>query len=190
MFAASCIPAYFLSALWLPIPKWVYILVVVAATVQVVAWMVLLNIVRRHWNLISEALPVISKWTLGLSALALTVKLLLQLGSTIPALSQMAYGFRPIVIAYLHLVLLGVITLFLLGHMFATGVLSVTRLAVIGLIVFVVGILLNEIVLMIQGIAAISYNSIPHTNEILLGIALVLFSGILLVNLSQINESH
>lgn len=190
MFAAACIPAYFLSALWMPIPNWVYVLVVAAAAVQFIAWVLLFNLVRHHWHLISENLPVISKWILGLSALALTVKLLLQLGSTIPALSQLAYGFRPIVIAYLHLVLLGVITLFLLGYMFGTGVLSVTRLAVTGLIIFVLGIMLNEIVLMIQGVAAISYNSIPHTNEILLGIALVMFSGILLVNLSQINESH
>ncbi len=190
MFAVACLPAYFLSALWMPIPTWVYVSVIVAAAVQVIAWVLLLDIVRRHWHLIHENLPVVSKWALILSALALTVKLLLQLGSTIPALSQLAYGFRPIVIAYLHLVLLGVMTIFLLGYMFASGVLSITRLAVSGLIVFVLGILLNEIVLMIQGIAAISYNSIPFTNEMLLGIALVMFSGILLVNLSQISHPH
>lgn len=67
---------------------------------------------------------------------------------------------------------------------------SVTRLAVTGLIIFVLGIMLNEIVLMIQGVAALSYNSIPHTNEILLGIALVMFSGILLVNWSQMKLNH
>ena len=31
LFVLACVPAYFLSALWLPLPKWVYLLVVVAA---------------------------------------------------------------------------------------------------------------------------------------------------------------
>lgn len=190
MFAIACVPAYFLSALWMPIPQWVYVSVIIAAAVQVIAWVLLLDIIRHHWQLIHENLPVVSKWAIVLSALALTVKLLLQLGSTIPALSHLAYGFRPIVIAYLHLVLLGVITIFLLGYMFATGVLSITRLAVSGWMVFILGILLNEIVLMIQGIAALSYNSIPFTNEILLSIALVMFAGIFLVNLSQNHQPH
>ena len=37
---------------------------------------------------------------------AFAVKILLQLGSVIPAVSQFAFGFRNVVIAYLHLILL------------------------------------------------------------------------------------
>ncbi|HEX6915552.1 MAG TPA: hypothetical protein VF145_09945, partial [Chitinophagaceae bacterium] len=37
LFALACIPAYFLSALWLPIPMAVYILVVISAVAQVIA---------------------------------------------------------------------------------------------------------------------------------------------------------
>jgi hypothetical protein len=40
---------------------------------------------------------------LCLSAIALSIKLLLQLGAVIPALSTWAFGLRPIVIGYLHL---------------------------------------------------------------------------------------
>ena len=59
-------------------------------------------------------MPYFLKYILLFVGFALSAKFLLQLGSTIPALSQLGFGFRPIVIAYLHLVLLAVISLFLL----------------------------------------------------------------------------
>jgi hypothetical protein len=185
LFAAACVPAYFLSVLWMPIPVWVYVLVVVAAFVQLIAWIIFSKQVFQHLTYLKKQISITGKWLLLLSACALTVKLLLQLGSTIPELSHLAYGFRPIVIAYLHLVLLGVITLFLIGYIFSNplaGISSVTRT---GIITFVSGVLLNEMVLMIQGVAALSYNSVPYTNELLLLVALLMFTGILLVCIAQ-----
>ena len=44
------------------------------------------------------------------------MKLSLQMVSVVPSLSTLTVGFRPIVIGYLHLVLLGVITIFLIGY--------------------------------------------------------------------------
>jgi len=109
----------------------------------------------------------------------------LQLGSTIPFLSQLAYGFRPIVIAYLHLVLLGVITLFLIGFIIANDYILAGRKTSAGIFIFTVGIILNEVVLMIQGISNLNYTYIPNTNEALLLIGIIMFAGILLVNISQ-----
>jgi len=40
LFTSACIPAYFLSALWLPISIWLYIIIVMAAFIQVAAWLV------------------------------------------------------------------------------------------------------------------------------------------------------
>ena len=116
--------------------------------------------------------------------MALTVKLFLQFGSTIPSLSDLAFGFRPIVIGYLHLVLLGVITLFLLGYMFAKNYFIANKKTFNGAFVFATGVILNEALLMIQGTAAISYTTIPFINEMLLGTALILFSGALLMIIS------
>jgi hypothetical protein len=44
--------------------------------------------------------------------------------------------------------------------------------------VFSTGVLLNEIILAIQGIASFSYTPIPYVNELLFITALILFSGI------------
>jgi hypothetical protein len=78
------------------------------------------------------------------------------LGSTIPALSQLAFGFRPIVIAYLHLVLLAIISLFLF-FIYANHLIHFNKQIKIGIIIFSIGVLLNEIILAIQGIASFSY---------------------------------
>ena len=187
LFALAVVPAYFLSTLWMPIPLWVYLLVVIAAFAQIAGWIRLINILRSKWPLLKNNIPPTAKRILVLSALALTAKLLLQLGSTIPSLSDLAFGFRPIVIGYLHLVLLGVITLFLLGYMFAEKYFHINKMAIAGAIVFVGAVILNEVFLMVQGVAAITYTPIPFINEMLLGSALLLFLGSLLIVFSKRN---
>ena len=120
---------------------------------------------------------------------ALTLKLVLQMVSTVPAISNLAFGFRPIVIAYLHLVLLVIVSLFLLAIMYGTGLLKATIKSKIPLLVFTGGAILNEIVLAIQGVAALSYTVIPHVNGILFCIALILWISIFLFILAQFSTS-
>ena len=47
-----------------------------------------------------------------------------------------------------------------------------------GVIIFSIGVLLNEIILAVQGIASFSYTIIPFANEMLFGAAIILVSGI------------
>ncbi len=182
LFAAACLPAFFLSALWLPMPLWLYLIVIISAVSQIVGWILLVRILVKQKEKLLASLTIHAKWLLTLSALALTVKLILQLGSTIPALSTLAYGYRPIVIAYLHLILLGVFTLFLLGYIMNENMLPLNRKLILGIIVFTSGILFNELLLLIQGVAAISYVPIPFINELLLLAAGILFTGMLFMN--------
>ena len=118
LFFASCFPAYFLSTLWLDLPLWIYILTVIAALIQVFTWFKLLFILIRNKLDIVENYPFFLRYILLFIGFALSVKFLLQLGSTIPTVSQLAFGFRPVVIAYLHLVLLAIISLFLLFYIY------------------------------------------------------------------------
>jgi hypothetical protein len=59
--------------------------------------------------------------------------------------------------------------------------LSLSSITYTGIFIFTAGVILNEIVLMVQGISYLNYINIPYINEILLAIALVLFSGIVLM---------
>ena len=185
LFAAACIPAYFLSALWLPIPVWVYVLVVMAAFSQLAGWIITIQQIKKQLPFIGKAIISLSKSLFLLSCIALSIKLLLQLGSTIPSLSKIAFGFRPIVIGYLHLILLGVISLFLLGFMIAENYIHLNSLTTRGIKIFTVGVIINELLLMIQGVAAMSYSLIPFINEALLFAACIIVTGITLLNISQ-----
>ncbi len=182
LFALACIPAYFLSALWMPIPWYIYLLVLLSALAQCAGWGLYIKHLLRYRNQIKEIFSLKAKPILLLAAAALTIKLLLQLGSTHPALSQLAFGFRPIVIGYLHLVLLGVISLFILGFIVSMNVGVRSPYFMKGLWIFVAGIMLNELLLMLQGITGLSYIMIPLINELLLGAAIVMLLGAAIFN--------
>jgi hypothetical protein len=184
VFMVACVPTYFLSALWLPLPTWLYILIVIATVAQLFAGLWLLINVRLSLKT-NTYFSIAGKWIIGLSGIAFSLKLFLQAGSTIPALSQFAFGFRPIVIGYLHLVLLAVTSLFILGYTISNSYITVKSLTKNALVVFILGVMINELLLMSQGVAAISYSIIPYSNELLLGAALIMFVGIVLLNLSQ-----
>ncbi len=187
LFAAAAVPAYFLSTLWMDLSLPVYIVVVLSAFVQLAGFISLAVLLKPKWKEVKKHIPVTAAYIITLSAIALLAKLLLQLGSTIPSLSDLAFGFRPIVIGYLHLVLLGVITLFLLGYIFAEKYFYLNKLTIAGAFIFTTAVILNEILLMVQGTAAITYTEIPYINQMLLGTALLLFSGALLISCTKIN---
>lgn len=190
LFVLACVPAYFLSALWLPIPLIVYLLVVLAAALQLIGWIfLLLKIIKYKAAILSNVLKD-AKIVLILSALALSIKLLLQAGSTIPYLSKIAFGFRPVVIGYLHLVLLGVITLFMIAYTKMNNFIFTNRTGNWGIIIFIAGIILNELFLMIQGISYMSYINVPYINELLLGAAICMLGGVLLLNLGVRKRSN
>lgn len=183
LFAGSCLPAYFLSALWLSMPSWVYAIIVISAFSQLVAWILFLKqLLPKYQNLTTQySKP--ANWLILFSGIAVSIKFLLQAASTIPSISTLAFGFRPIVIAYLHLILLGVITLFLIANFLSSKLVPLTKNLLAGIIIFVFGIIFNECLLMSQGVAAILENSILYINEWLLFAAFLLFLGMSLLNL-------
>ena len=185
LFALAGIPAYFLSTLWANLPAWLYALVVAAASAQVIGWYILVTVLRKNMANLKTAFNRVVLILFLIVALALTLKLFLQIGSTIPGISKLAFGFRPIVIAYLHLVLLLIISVFLLAFMTGTGLIRTNKLARYALIAFTGGAILNESVLAVQGIFSFSYTVVPLANEALFGIAVLLVSAAVLLFYSQ-----
>ncbi len=184
LFFWSCIPAYFLSTLWANIPIWLYVIVVIAAIVQIIAWFKFLNNVKKASSL-SANFQKFSKYLFLFVTIAFTIKLILQLGSTIPVLAKLAFGFRPVVIAYLHLVLLAVISVFVLAYLYTFNFIKVNKTTLIAFSVFIIGIFFNELVLAVQGFASFSYISIKYVNETLFGISLLLLTGTVMIVISQ-----
>lgn len=182
LYAGSCIPAYLLSTLWLHLPTWLYIIVVISGLIVLLGWLWFINQLRDKLSILLAEVPKLAKWLMGLSATAFTIKVLLQAGSTIPSLNNMAFGYRPIVIGYLHLIFLGVITLFVLGYLVYENYLRVNKTLIAGSCAFVIGIILNELALMVQGLSGMVYYNMPYINEMLLIISFLMFVGIVIIN--------
>lgn len=189
LFAFACIPCYFLSILWLKIDQAFLLIVAAAALIQVIALYLFLKSTFQNLASLKSSILSIGVNLLSLSLLAFTIKISLQLASTMPSLNQLAYGFRPIVIGYLHLVLLGFVTLFLLGYAIANLHMRFNKMLINGALLFTSGIILNELFLMLQGVSAMQLISIPYINEVLFAIAILLVSGASVLLRSQVKHS-
>ena len=189
LFLIACVPAYFLSALWLPIPRLIYVLVVIAVFLQLAGWLITLRLINKSLPQIRNSLSPFARLLLVLCGIALTIKLLLQAGSVIPSLSQLAFGFRPVVIGYLHLVLLGIISLFIIAYSIAFRLVPVNKTTKAGIIIFVCGIIINEILLMLQGIANMDYSPLPFVNSALFAAAVILLSGAIVISCGQLRAN-
>jgi len=181
LFVASCVPSFFLSVLWLDIPDWLFIGVVVSAIFQFIALIIFISNISGVYNKLKKQLNPLLQMLLLFAFIAMSIKISLQLFSTIPALSELAFGFRTIVIAYLHLVLLAFISVFLLAYIFMEKLVAVTPASIIAIILITGGIFMNELILLIQGMASFTYTIIPYANESLVVVSAIIFSGLLLL---------
>ncbi|MEJ7779608.1 MAG: hypothetical protein WKF68_08455 [Daejeonella sp.] len=184
LFCFACIPAYLLSVLWFSFPGIVFLLILIAVIAQLFGWLLMIKVFVRNRPFILERFSRYGRLLLLLSAIAFTIKLLLQVGSIHPALSQLSYGFRPIIIGYLHLVLLGVTSIFIIGYIISFKLVPVSPKLIYGTFIFVAGIIINELLLMVQGVAALTYSVIPYIQIGLLIAAGILFAGISLMFVS------
>lgn len=187
VFFVSCFPGYFLSVLWFSIPSWLYLLIIVAAVSQFLVFLFWLRanlstIKAVIHGQITRAIRVL----LVLVTMAFVLKLMLQVLSVFPALSRFAYGYRPIVIAYLHLVLLVIISMFLLLYLFKTKALQENFFVRVFLIILLLGIFANELFLVLQGLSPITGIYIAKTPLILALVSGIICMGILGILMGQI----
>src|SRR5690554_4011904 len=185
----STLITYVLSVLWLKIPTWLYVITIAFSVIQFVIWVNILLLISRKKGEILNRQPVFLQYFLKFAGLCLTLKFTFQLLSVIPSLSQFVFGVRSIIIAYLHLILLAVISLFLLYYIYANKLLTLNKTSKIGLIGFAVGIFLNEFILAIQGMSAFGYILIPKINTMLFVAALVMVLSLVFVVFGSIQKN-
>lgn len=104
---AAVLPTYFLSVLWSGPASVFYIIGGIGALLQLAA---LLLLCKEFWPRRKRLHGLIQ-----VSLLAFASKIILQGLSALPLVAQMAYEHRNLVIAYLHLVLLGFVSLYFIA---------------------------------------------------------------------------
>ncbi|MBS1977310.1 MAG: hypothetical protein JST46_08050 [Bacteroidetes bacterium] len=146
-------PAYVLTALWTKPGLAFNAIGFIAGLMQIVACFYLLtamsSVPSDAWRAISR----ITRRLLTLAIISFVVKIVLQLLSSFPAIAQLAYENRNIVIAYLHLVLLGMFTLALMAWYHEQ---QIVRLRVFWTGTFVLSFIVLELVLVISGFTEIT----------------------------------
>jgi hypothetical protein len=125
--AICTLPAYILSVLWSKPGYGFNVVAGVTGFVQIIALIMLIDLVIKNFREIKLNFTRPVLLFLSIILLCLVIKSLLQFISSIPYIAQMAYELRPIVIAYLHLVLVGVISLSLLVWYYESDLLAKTQ---------------------------------------------------------------
>jgi len=185
LFTLAIVPNYFLAVLWLHPPLWLYSIIIAgAALLWVALWYAILSVKPVIKQLLHHT-PTAAKWVGRLAALALCIKIVLQGFSVIPSLNQLVFGFRPIVIGYLHLVFLGISTLFIIAYGIQQHYITISKTISKAIYAFTAGVILNEALLMAQGLAALWYINIPFINQLLLAAAVTMFSSCFVMSSCQ-----
>jgi hypothetical protein len=148
LLATACIPAYILSTLWAK-PGYIFnIIGAIAGLVQCFGLAVLIKLLRENLSGIKQGFTGYSKLLLIIALIGFTLKLLLQLISASPPIAQMAYELRPVVIAYLHLVLVGIVSSFFVAWYLEKNLLK-KRTAKSSIILYVMSFLGMELCLLL-----------------------------------------
>ena len=157
LFNIACVPAFALSVLWNE-PGIVFnIIGGVAALLQVAGVVYIVkDIALLQWhNRFSQSL-----FTLAIIAFA--VKNILQLASAFPVVAHMAAAYRNFVIAYLHLVLLGFVSLFAISVILQVYQFTVSRFIRICFYVFLLAFITTELLLVLNASEVLTGFPIPH----------------------------
>lgn len=177
LYLFACIPAYGLSILWWPLTTWSYILSALAALAQIFALYLFTKDLKDVYVKFKSLIPKPAIVLFNISYGAFALKNIFQLFTLIPFVQHFAFGIRSVIIGYLHLIFLGMTSLFLLGFILNEFIYFFNTRNIYAMLVFAGLVVSNEILLFSQSIAAFFNELLPFSNQLLLIVAIGLFSS-------------
>lgn len=173
----ACIPAYVLSVLWAKPGVAFNFIGVVVALVQLFGAILVFRSLRQWWSVHKRTLYTQTAFLFKLVLAALVLKLLLQLASSDPGLALFVDEYRPIVIAYLHLVLIGVVTIFLIGWLIQKRILK--QGMTFALWIFIGGFVISQLLILFSPwVGSLTTLNILSYHKILFLVSLMMVAGV------------
>ncbi|HPH47271.1 MAG TPA: hypothetical protein PLJ60_09645 [Chryseolinea sp.] len=166
-------PTYFLSTLWADPGLLFNIIGFIGAIIQIISLYCFIQVIRP---LKFEPTYPKNKVLLLIAFFSLILKSILQLVSAHPQIAHLAFDIRSFIIAYLHLVLIGVITLFLLGWYIEKNVVEIKSSASIYFIV--IGFVGSELVMVLMGTSFFQFLSFTSPPVLLFLFSIVIVWGL------------
>jgi len=181
--ALTVVPAYFLSLLWLKLPAFLYWAGTLSGIIQLIAVVYLFPLFKLVKKNIVHSRSGLTRLLWCLACCCFAIKVILQAGSALPSLANLAFGFRPVVIAYLHLCFLGIISFFIIGY-FDLLLPEAHKISRPGAFLFISGVVIQEIILMLQGFEMMGLQIIPRLNILLFAAAVIIGTGLATIAVS------
>jgi len=186
---AACFPTYLISILWTIPSALIYIIGGVGTGLQIVAFGFLANEIRVRYSSALLAVKRTGGWLLLISFLSFLIKLTLQFACVFPGLNKFVFGYRPVIIGYLHLVFLGFLTCFLIGTAIGHQVLNLrTKINVGGITLFILGFILTESALLMHGLSIVISTAMPFLPPLLFVAAVSILGGLSLLVVGHSNK--
>jgi len=181
----SVLPSMFLTFLWHETTL-VFHLISAAGCILLLLclgmFIISAPLLMKEFNMIKPAI----RYMAILSVSAFLVKMFLQSLTFIESINVLVFGNRPMIMCFLHLVFLGFVSLFIIAYFAQKGFLNTkspfTRFS---LMVFTTAIVLNEILLMLQGLGAMFIAGNTLFPWYLWGAGILLLIGALLIALAR-----
>ena len=185
----SIVPAFILSALWMQPNILLYVLGGGAAILQIIAFLIFYPVLRTFMKSITS-----NNWVkipFFIVFFSYAIKILLQAISSLPTVADFIYNTSQYTaIGYLHLVLLGFTSLFLVGYFINYKIYTVNNIAILGLSLFLFGLVASEMLLFSQGLITYTKSvSIPDFTNIMFYVSSFMPIGITLFGVGQLTKS-
>jgi hypothetical protein len=186
----SIIPSMFISFLWHQAAPVVHIISLTGSALLLLS---LLSFIIAALSLTKEFKMVIPeiRYMVLLSISAFIIKIFLQSLTVFNSINVLVFGNRPMIMGFLHMVFLGFVTLFIIAYFTQQGILNGrSYFAKFALAVFTLAVVINEILLMLQGLGTLLITSSPLFSWYLWGAGLLLFVGAVLVAIARIRTKQ
>ena len=181
----SIAPALFLSLLWHN-SVWIYVVAAIGCICILLSLYYFFRFLRRVQpaQLFSTG---ISRTLWQFSVFSFGLKMLLNVGTIFPQLGNAVYGDRPVIIGFLHLVFLGFLSFYLLATFVEDGYFNkLTKVISYPFIIFSTGIIVNEFLLMLQGLGILLKTNNDIYKWLLWAAAIILFAGAVFIALARL----
>lgn len=184
----SCLPAFLLSTLWLSPPAELHVAGGIAALLQVFALFLFSGIIYENREVLTHVFSKKTRILFVIAGAAYTIKVIMQVASAFPSLAMMAfYTQRFTIIGYLHLVMLGFVTTFLMAYfIYIKKFTFENKGSVLGAGLFILGFLFSETVLFTQGVLTFNFHtSIEYYSETMFYTSLLMSFGLIVFFIFQ-----
>lgn len=175
----SVIPTYLLSLLGMSYSNFIQVPAILAAVFQLIAIVLLIQIILSIKGNYLKKQPLISKAFLYIALGSFAIKIILQFISVFPAIETYAFGNRYFILAYLHLCLIGLISFSLITLLFQLKWLNLTKTSTLGSLCLIVGFVVSEYILAASGLGWVQ-NALPillFSALMAIGICFLLFNN-------------